>query len=1140
MANYWARNNRGPDAVNRLHLLLRNLLHFRGVNLAVIIGMAVATAVLSGAMMVGDSVRGSLRQLTLQRFGKIDDAVISTRFFDASLADRIAKADPNVELAPTAIMTGSASDESAGTRTADVQIAGGAWIDVPKGKAVINGELADSLGVKSPGEAIVLYFPSDSDAPREAALDRRSRNDTISELRVEVSGIVREPGVASMFNPTAGQRGTRNAWVNLAELQGELDQPGRVNALLAHETNAKLDVSGVTTLNEALAQTIALSDYGLTERKVLDDSQLAIGTRSTYLPPPIVDAAVDVAKRLGVPLQEISVNLLTSIKTPATRQAMYYAVVAGLSEVDGQNLGANEADINEQTAARLGAKPGDSLQLDFYERGPDGQLRDASQSHPASELTFKVNRVLPMSGIGADPLLTPDYKGLTDANSVADWDPPEGLKIDKALVTKDDEAYWLTYRAAPKIFVSFDTAGKLWGGLYGQTTGLRVPAKNSDAFLSALRQQITPASMQMTFRPIKADQLAAANGGTDFSEYFISFSFFLIVAAVLLVAMLFRLGIEQRARQLGLLSAVGFTHGAIRRLALAEGFILAVIGGVIGSIAGVGYTWAIMAGLRTWWIGAVGTTALQLYVAPLTLVIGFLLGLMVAMLAVWWGTWRIGRAPVARLLAGSWENQTGRKRGGGRVLRIIGIVLLACGLAALAISVIHRQAASQAFMAGGSFLLFGTLLSLAALWHGRPAHVGGAEPKKSWSGNSPRSSHGRDAHATGMSITRLGIRNATRHSARSVLAIGLIAFAVFTLIVVAVMRQGSTPPSDEKSSGTGGYRLILQAAIPIFGDLNNIEGRKLAGIRDPNDAIWNGADFTPMRRWAGQDISCLNLLKPTAPTILSVPRKMVDRAAFTFASQPSGVANPWTLLDSDQGDAIPVITDDDTAQYILKLSRGDRYPITDQLGRSRQLILVATVANSIFQGELLMGEKNFGKLFPATNGAGMMLIDCKADDAALLRQRLGAELDDYSVSVDTTAGRLAMYQAVANTYLATFQTLGSLGLLLGTVGLGVVLVRTVLERKPELALLSCLGFSTADSVKLVLSENAFLLLLGLLTGAVCALIGVLPALVASGRSMNLSGLIWTLVAVVVIGLASASLAVLISGIQVAPADLRRE
>ena len=66
--------------------------------------------------------------------------------------------------------------------------------------------------------------------------------------------------------------------------------------------------------------------------------------------------------------------------------------------------------------------------------------------------------------------------------------------------------------------------------------------------------------------------MAAAPAGRRSSrELFIGFSFFLIAAAALLVAMLFRLNIEQRARQLGLMAAVGFAPGKLRRLALVRG-----------------------------------------------------------------------------------------------------------------------------------------------------------------------------------------------------------------------------------------------------------------------------------------------------------------------------------------------------------------------------------------------------------------------------------------------------------------------------------------------------------------------------------------------------------------------------------------
>jgi ABC-type antimicrobial peptide transport system permease subunit len=1111
--------------VKSLRLLLRNLLYFRGVNIAVLIGMAVATAVLSGALMVGDSVRASLVELALRRLGAVDDALISTRFFDESLGPRVAGRAKDFDVSPTIITQGAAADETSNTRTADVQIAAGAWTAVPPGQCIINGELADALGVASVGESIVLSVPTDSDAPRESALDRRSRGDTISGLRVQVTRIVREPGMLSLFNPNGGQRTPRNAWVNLGDLQDAMNQTGRVNALLAHGRSG----DDTNLLNDALDRALTLSDEGLTTTEVLSGTMLAVGSRTTYLPPQVVTAADAAATATHVPLQKISVNLLTAVHAllpplPVLREreqnVIHYAVVAGVTPLEGQTLGLSEAALNQWTAEALGVAVGDSIRIDFYERGPAGDLRAASAGHPASELTFKVARVLPMTGLGADSSLPPDYKGLTDADSVADWNPPEGLKIDKSLVTKADETYWKQYRAAPKIFVSFETAGKLWGGVYGQVTGLRVPSQNADAFLAALGMALPPASLGMTFRPIKAQQLAAASGGTDFGQYFLYFSFFLIVAAVLLAAMLFRLGVEQRARQLGLLAAIGFAPRRIRRLALAEGLVLAVIGGAVGAAGSIAYTWLIMAGLRTWWIGAVGTTAMQLDVRGETLAIGYFSGVLVAMGAVWWGAWRVGRVPAANLLAGSWENAIGRTGRSGRILRMLGLVGMLAGLGMLAAAMMHLMPTDVAFLGGGGLLLCSVLL---------------------WLGGALRPRGGRHVGFIGAgSVLRLGVRNASRHTARGVLAVGLIAFAVFTLIVVAVMRQGSGGADDDRRSGTGGYCLILQAGIPILTDLNSVEGRKLAGIRNPGDAVWSDVRFTPMRRWAGQDISCLNLTQPTSPTILSVPPAMVDRAAFTAANTIAPAANFWTLLASDRGDAVPVIADDDTANYILKVPVGGELTIADQSGQSRKLILVATISHSIFQSELLMGEANFRRLFPGEGGFGVMLIDCPQGDEQTLRQGLGAELDEYSVSVDTTAGRLAAYQAVANTYLATFQTLGSFGLLLGTVGLGVVLVRTVLERRPELALLACLGFKPAGLAALVLAENVFLLLLGLIVGTACAVIGVLPAMIASGRGMNLSGLALTLASVVIVGVAASLIAVRLCGANISPADLRRE
>src|SRR5579871_3990951 len=110
--------------MTRLSLLFRNIRYFRGVNIAVVLGMAVATAVLTGALMVGDSVRGSLADLALRRLGPVDHALISTRFFDQSLAQRMNGDNTRLGVvAPAMIVPGGAATKNGDVRTADVQIA---------------------------------------------------------------------------------------------------------------------------------------------------------------------------------------------------------------------------------------------------------------------------------------------------------------------------------------------------------------------------------------------------------------------------------------------------------------------------------------------------------------------------------------------------------------------------------------------------------------------------------------------------------------------------------------------------------------------------------------------------------------------------------------------------------------------------------------------------------------------------------------------------------------------------------------------------------------------------------------------------------------------------------------------------------
>src|SRR5262249_52340867 len=145
-------------------------------------------------------------------------------------------------------------------------------------------------------------------------------------------------------------------------------------------------------------------------------------------------------------------------------------------------------------------------------------------------------------------------------------------------------------------------------------------------------------------------------GSTDFGEYFVYFSFFLVVSALVLAALFFRLGVEQRAREVGLLRAVGFGTPAVGRLFIAEGVVLAGLGGVAGIAGAIAYGAVMMAGLRAWWSGAVGTTALTLHVSTVSLAAGAAGAAVAAVLCIWWTLRGLARLTERALIAGDFRD----------------------------------------------------------------------------------------------------------------------------------------------------------------------------------------------------------------------------------------------------------------------------------------------------------------------------------------------------------------------------------------------------------------------------------------------------------------------------------------------------
>ncbi|MEM9553100.1 MAG: FtsX-like permease family protein [Acidobacteriota bacterium] len=1147
--------------------MLRDLRYFWRTSLAVAAGAAVACAVLTGALLVGDSVRGSLRQLTLERLGGVDLAVAGQRFVDAEIARTLAAHDevePRVSrLAPAILLRAAVRHAERGTRAAGVGLQGvdQRFVELVGGPsaaplfpptdspavfppAVINQGLADALDA-AVGDAVLIDLERWTEVPTGSLLSREETADVVETVRVEVTRILPDEGLG-VFGLEPRQTTPHVLYVPLAELQRALDQDGKVNSLLATRRSddsapsvaiasleqARADAAAFTA---ALGDLMTLDDYSVTVRPL--DGVLLVESQEYVLRPALaaaVRATADATGAVVLPHLTYLANAIEPIDvavpdSAVSRSSVPYSTIAALdppadprfgrlvSALDETPIEALEPSqilLNAWTAERLAPDPskllGERVRLRYFVVGPREELSESSSE-------FEIAGIVGLESLGADPDLTQEYPGIAGSDDMSSWDPP--FPFDLQQIDEDDEEYWDTYRGTPKAFVALEQGQELWRTRWGGLTGVRVaPPAGEDLkafqarFDTALRSRLDPAAFGLQPQPVKALGLGASSGSTDFGGLFIGLSWFVIASAALLVALLFRLAVERRASEIGLRLALGFRPRAVRRRLIAEGGLLAASGALVGLAGAVGYAAAMMHGLRTWWRPAVGTSRLELFVAPASLVGGYLLSVLVVLAVIWWTARGIGKVPAPRLLRG--EVDSTRATRGRRALPLAAL-MLTVALGAVAWGVATGRGSDPAvFWLAGPCLLVG-LLALFAVVIDRPLD---------------RLLGGFDRPGAG-ALARMAIVNSRRHRARSLAAASLVAVASFVIVTVAAYQLEVESDDLGLDSGAGGYDLVVEAEVPLRADLADPDDRFDLGVPDEAEPLLASSTIMPFRLVPGDDTSCLNLYQPTEPRLLGVPPEQVARGGFTFRQVWDGAAealgvdaidDPWSLLGADLGpNVVAVIGDGDSTQWILKLPLGEDLVLENEAGEELRLRLIANLATSIFQSELLMAESDLLEHFPSRGGHPYFLVDTP-DGAARgeVAAALESTLTPYGVDAVEAADKLASFHAVQNTYLSTFRSLGGLGLLLGTLGLAIVLIRNVLERRKELAALRAFGFRRRQLLWLVVGENATLLVVGLAVGTLAALVTAGGHLLSPSAHVPWAPLLGTLLVILVVGLAA--------------------
>ncbi len=1191
-------------------LISRSLRYYWRTHIGVVLGVAVAATVLVGALAVGDSVRESLRRMALDSLGETHLAMVPhERTYHVDLVGRM-QGKLEAPIAPVMLLPGTASHDATKERAGRVQVLGvdqrflslfpggdgslPVAADLAEDRVTLNRSLAVRIGAKV-GDTVLLRVSKPSLLPRDAPLTRNDVSDISVALRVRVDRIVSDAAgdlSGGRFSLESSQVSPLNAFVNLEWLQKQVQLPHRANLMLVG--SSKQSGLSAESADAALKELFQLSDIGIDVRQVPDQPWVELRTDRAFIEDTLMLAGYRAGKELGVtPMGVLTymVNEITAMKfdgekVQPTGHAVPYSMVSAFGTIgprDGnewppkdwpesihpllRELHDHDLVMNDWLANQLGIEQETPQRIVFtyFVQGPGGDLVEATS---LSRVPLQLLRIVPIAGAAADRTLLPEFPDMpAPGTTFSQWKP--SFKMTRRIRPVDDE-YWKQHAGTPKAFFGLGLAQKMFGNRFGSLTAVRFPmgqAANNNAVTvesvrRELQRQVSPAAIGLSFVPVRQQALTASSSGFDFAQLFLGFSFFLIVAALLLTGLLFVFAIEQRSAEVGTLLAVGFKPAKVRRLLLGEGLVLAVIGAAIGTACGLAYTQALLTGLTTIWRDAISTSSLQFHVKPMTIPLGWCASVAVAGMTIAWVLRRQARTPARELLAGAdsglgavvvgtagmapsrghaGAEQTSQRPRAGRAPLIVGALFILAAIAWLAtLGTSQAGRNAGAFFGAGSMLLAGGLsLCLGVL--------------------ARMASSSRGDGALRLTITKLGLRNAARRRGRSLATIGLLACGSFLVIAIGAFWLDAGADSTDRKSGTGGFALYGESTLPVLADLNTDAGLdKFALERDDLP----GVSFVPMRLRDGDDASCLNLNRAQNPRLAGVDwKKLAEREAFTFTARippaepgangarpgANGVS-PWSVLGEAAGDAdvIHAVGDQNTVVYGLGKGLGDVLDYTDESGRPLKVKIAALTSNSILQGTLFIDEEQFKRRFPSVSGHRLFLIDLplnrlgdpgclspfdasKSAKASELRaeingelieetrRKLAAAMGDVGMELTPTVERLAAFNAVQNTYLGIFQALGGLGLVLGSVGLGIVVMRNVLERRSELALLAAIGFAAKKQRWLVISEHWFLLAAGLLCGVVAAAIAVLPAVMSPGAKVPYTLLVSILAGVVVSG-----------------------
>ncbi|MDR0894351.1 MAG: ABC transporter permease [Prevotellaceae bacterium] len=575
----------------------RNTTYYHRYYRLVMVAALITTAVITGSLMVGDSVRHTLTARVDQRLGNTQSLVFAREgFVDASWGAALARRT-GARVRSVLLVNGFVSHDG---RLTPVTVWGVDDLHMDAGTARINHPLARRLDTPGSNRRadLVLRLPATGLIP-SGSLFVTDQYTTSLRLQRGAPVDIDEGGNLSLKNE---QTLPLNIFVDRAELAEALGVGDKVNLLLADRQLTDADLR--TAWNGEWGGLSVGRGNGFSE----------ITTDRLFLPTEVTQQIV---------AENHDANRLFSYLANTLEHDGHdvpYSFVTALDRFDGEPLAPDDILLTDYTARRLHAAVGDRITLTYF-------VASRLKTLHTDTLTLRVRRIVPIAALQADTTLTARFPGMTDATRCTDWS--SDLPIDLLRITPEDERYWETFRATPKALIAYNTAAPRWSNVYGNATAVRV----ADTIPHLDRLQ--PAMFGLTLIHPRQAALYAARNGVDFGGLFLALGCFIIVAALLLLTIPLSEMCYKRRDEFALLAALGYTRRRITALLWREAMPRVLFASLLGVAAGIAYTTLVMWLLGNVWQGATHTDGFVAHPTWITMLVGMATGALVSLLVLW-------------------------------------------------------------------------------------------------------------------------------------------------------------------------------------------------------------------------------------------------------------------------------------------------------------------------------------------------------------------------------------------------------------------------------------------------------------------------------------------------------------------------